>query len=277
MANDWLRLWHDMPTDPKWRTVARISKQPISLVISVYICLLVDASRNVTRGHATVTHEDLASQLDVTEDEIHAVLSAMNGRVIDENLYLTGWEKRQPKKEDSGNQNGAKPSSERKSEQREHEKIASENAERLMCHDMSHEVTIDTDTDKSKPISSTIVELVAGKPVTVACPHQKIIEIFGQLLPMLPQPVVWDGQRAKNLAARWRWVLTAKKRDGARYATDSESALNFFTRYFLYVSKSDFLTGRNGKWQNCDLGWLVKSENFAKVLSGNYENQEEAA
>ncbi|ENW0797054.1 MULTISPECIES: hypothetical protein, partial [Escherichia] len=22
MANAWLRLWHDMPNDPKWRTIA---------------------------------------------------------------------------------------------------------------------------------------------------------------------------------------------------------------------------------------------------------------
>ncbi|EOP2197647.1 hypothetical protein QSF09_003200, partial [Escherichia coli] len=25
MANAWLRLWHDMPNDPKWRTISRVS------------------------------------------------------------------------------------------------------------------------------------------------------------------------------------------------------------------------------------------------------------
>ena len=25
MANAWLRLWHDMPNDPKWRTIARVT------------------------------------------------------------------------------------------------------------------------------------------------------------------------------------------------------------------------------------------------------------
>lgn len=277
MANEWLRLWHDMPTDPKWRTIARLSKQPISLVISVYVCLLVDASRNVTRGHTNVTKEDLASQLDVTEEEITAVLQAMQGRVIEENGHLTGWEKRQPKIEDKGSANGAKSAAERKSEQREFEKLAADNAEKTICHDMSREVTIDKDTDKSKPISSTNVELVASKPATIpSCPHQQIIELYEQHLPMLPFPRVWEGQRQKNLAARWRWVLTAKKRDGSTYATDTDSALAFFDRYFAYVSKSDFLTGRTGKWQNCDLGWLVNAENFAKVISGNYENKEAA-
>ncbi|RIE86619.1 hypothetical protein UL68_23555, partial [Shigella dysenteriae] len=70
MANAWLRLWHDMPNDPKWRTIARVSGQPIATVMAVYIHLLVSASRNVTRGHIDVTTEDLASALDVTEEVI---------------------------------------------------------------------------------------------------------------------------------------------------------------------------------------------------------------
>ncbi|WP_252355071.1 hypothetical protein, partial [Escherichia coli] len=28
MANAWLRLWHDMPNDPKWRTQNRVAGQP---------------------------------------------------------------------------------------------------------------------------------------------------------------------------------------------------------------------------------------------------------
>ncbi|EEY1967912.1 phage replisome organizer, partial [Escherichia coli] len=51
MANAWLRLWHDMPNDPKWRTIARVSGQPIATVMAVYIHLLVSASRNVTKCH----------------------------------------------------------------------------------------------------------------------------------------------------------------------------------------------------------------------------------
>ena len=58
-------------------------------------------------------------------------------------------------------------------------------------------------------------------------------------------------------------------------AFDAEFA-GFFDRFFAYVARSDFLTGRNGKWQGCDLGWLVKAANFAKVVSGNYEAREDA-
>ena len=81
----------------------------------------------------------------------------------------------------------------------------------------------------------------------------------------------------QNLSARWKWCLTAKKRSGARYATTKAEALDFFRRYFGYVGKSDFLTGRDGRWAGCDLAWLVKADNFAKVLQGNYENRQQEA
>jgi hypothetical protein len=147
MANQWLRLWHDMPTDPKWRTIARVSAQPIALVQAVYLHLMVDASRNVTRGHVTVTLEDLASALDVTDEQISAVLAAMQGRVIDGDL-LTGWETRNPKREDSGDaETGALSAAERKRNQRQRDR---ESRGITSGHDGSREVTPDKEEDKDK-------------------------------------------------------------------------------------------------------------------------------
>jgi hypothetical protein len=147
---DWLRLWHDMPNDPKWRTIARISGEPVSLVLAVYLHMLVDGSRNVTRGHVTVTKEDLASALDVTDENIANIQAAMEGRVM-ENGRLLGWDKRQPKREDSGNpETGAKSSAQRKAEQRERDRLAKAAAELLaksggvtLGHDASRNVTTD--------------------------------------------------------------------------------------------------------------------------------------
>jgi hypothetical protein len=121
---DWLRLWHDMPNDPKWATIARKSGEPISLVIAMYVHMLVDASRNVTRGHVTVTPEDLASALNVTDEQVTAVLNAMQGRVIEDGELL-GWSKRQPKREDFGNpETGAKSAVQRQAESRERKRLA---------------------------------------------------------------------------------------------------------------------------------------------------------
>lgn len=131
-----------------------------------------------------------------------------------------------------------------------------------------------------EPNTSTDVEVAIGDAESPSakhlpnCPHQQLIELYAKHLPELPYPRIWEGERQNAMRARWRWVLTAKQKNGQQYATDEASAIAWFDRFFSYVAKSDFLTGRNEKWTGCDLGWLVGSKNFAKVVQGNYENKE---
>jgi len=114
MANSWLRLWHDMPNDPKWRTIARKSGQSIGNVMAVYLHVLVNASSvTETQGNAGVTQsnackrgviknlcaDDVASSLDLDPEQVEQILSAMQGKVLDGDA-VTGWAKRQPKRED---------------------------------------------------------------------------------------------------------------------------------------------------------------------------------
>ncbi|VVP56925.1 DnaT-like ssDNA-binding domain-containing protein [Pseudomonas fluorescens] len=158
---DWLRLWHDMPNDPKWRTIARKSGRSISEVMAVYCHLLVMASSNSDRGHVdgitchdmsrenvtNVTNvtcheinliEGISTALDLEIEHVEAILFAMQGRVLDGSL-MTGWESRQPKREDvGGNETGAKSNAQRKREQREREKNSK--AEKTK-NDMSRSVT----------------------------------------------------------------------------------------------------------------------------------------
>ncbi|HGU6444651.1 TPA: hypothetical protein ACNABU_005410 [Citrobacter amalonaticus] len=122
MANSWLRLWHDMPNDPKWRTIARKSNQRISDVIAVYLHVLVNASESgettcnagETQGNKEeqqsnkpergkvkdLCADDIASALDLETEQVEQILSAMQGKVLDGD-YVTGWDKRQPLREDS--------------------------------------------------------------------------------------------------------------------------------------------------------------------------------
>ena len=44
-----------------------------------------------------------------------------------------------------------------------------------------------------------------------------------------------------------------------------------FKELFSRIDRSDFLSGRNGKWQ-CSLDWAVNKSNADKVLSGRYDN-----
>jgi hypothetical protein len=90
-----------MPNDPKWRTIARASKQTIPVVLAVYVHLLTIASGAIERGKLmNVNSEDLASALDVDCSAVDAVLEAMQGRVL-EGEKLSGWDKRQVNREDS--------------------------------------------------------------------------------------------------------------------------------------------------------------------------------
>lgn len=116
------------------------------------------------------------------------------------------------------------------------------------------------------------------------CPFDPLIDLYEAALPVLPtvrRSLFAKGANGKALRARWRWVMTAKhergERKGERIATTVDEGKAWFGRYFDYVAESDFLSGRSGKFQACDLGWLVTAANFEKVLSGKYHHEQREA
>ena len=53
-----------------------------------------------------------------------------------------------------------------------------------------------------------------------------------------------------------------------------------YESFFKRVEKSDFLTGRNGKWytageKKANFDWIMKLDNIKKILSGLYDNRKE--
>lgn len=139
MPNSWLRLWHDMPNDPKWRTISRLSQQPISCVLAVYLHLLVDASTASERGRTQANTEDIASALDMQIEDVSRIIETMQGRVLDGNL-LSGWEIRQPLKEDG--------SAERSKAWREKQKV--EGGQRTLPNASERDQTQDKDKEERR-------------------------------------------------------------------------------------------------------------------------------
>ena len=116
------------------------------------------------------------------------------------------------------------------------------------------------------------------------CPFGDLIDLYETSLPALAtvrRSLFAKGANGKSMKARWRWVMTAKhergERQGERLATTAAEGKAWFARYFDYVADSDFLSGRSGKFQACDLGWLVTAANFEKVLSGKYHHEQREA
>lgn len=100
---NWVRLWHDMPTDPKWRVVAKRSGRPLAEVLSVFVMMMTNAGANATERGTLCNwcDEDIAAALDMEPDHVAAIREAMQGKTLDGDR-LSGWEKRQPKREDGG-------------------------------------------------------------------------------------------------------------------------------------------------------------------------------
>ncbi len=113
---DWVRLWHDMPTDPKWRGIARRSGQRIGDVIAVFNFMMVNASANANERGRThnMFADDIACALDIETEAVQAIFDAMMGKVWDGEGRLTGWQKRQPKREDSSAERAKRWRDERK-------------------------------------------------------------------------------------------------------------------------------------------------------------------
>ncbi len=99
-----------------------------------------------------------------------------------------------------------------------------------------------------------------GRP---PCPQQRIVALYHEILPELRQVRDWNETRRRLLARRW-----------AEHPERQE--LGWWRGFFEYVRGSDFLmgktTGRDGRPFDCDLEWLVRPTNFAKVIEGKYEN-----
>lgn len=101
MATPWFRLWADMVNDPKWRTIARVSQQSVGNVVAVYVHMMTCASNAGERGWLSGwSDEDVATALDIETENVTAIRTAMQGRVLDKDR-LTGWKKRQPVREDA--------------------------------------------------------------------------------------------------------------------------------------------------------------------------------
>ena len=99
-----------------------------------------------------------------------------------------------------------------------------------------------------------------GRP---PCPQERIVAMYHEVLPELRQVREWNETRRRLLARRW-----AEQRE--------RQTLGWWRDFFGYVRQSRFLmgqtTGRDGRAFDCDLEWLVRPANFAKVVEGKYED-----
>jgi uncharacterized protein YdaU (DUF1376 family) len=92
-----------------------------------------------------------------------------------------------------------------------------------------------------------------------SCPYQEIVDLFNSTLSCLPAVRQITEKRKKAMNVRWK-------------ESEKRQSLEWWQRFFEHINQSDFLTGRNGSWGACCFDWILKQENFVKILEGNYDN-----
>ncbi len=237
MANQWFRMYAEFANDPKVQMMSETDQRRYVMLLCIRC-----------NGDVTLQDVEVAFQLRISNEEwaITKALFVSKSLITDDNKP-TAWDKRQFASDSSA------------------ARVAKHRAKvKEACNvTVTPQNRTDTDTEEETLVASKLAP----------CPHQRIIGLFAEHLPELPQPRLWDGAREKNLASRWKWVLADLKKKGKPF--DKEAGIEFFGRMFAYISKCDLLMGKKGDW-SCSLPWLVEAGNFAKVIEGNYERKEAA-
>lgn len=118
-------------------------------------------------------------------------------------------------------------------------------------------------SDEETPSDESLPDGVSDSaPLSPSCPIRKIVEIYHEKCPALPRVKAMHRAREEMLRTRWR-------------EDESRQNLDFWDSFFSSVAASDFLCGRStpkpGKAPFvADFEWLIRPQNFAKVLEGKY-------
>ena len=260
---DWVRLWHDMPTDPKWRSIARKSGQPLPCVIALFSLIMVNASSN-SDNRGTLHNwddEDASAALDMEPEDVSAIMVAMQGKVLDGDR-LTGWEKRQPKREDGSAADRKRAQRKREAEQdtvKSREITNDDNMSRIVTHCHAPETETETELLEAKASRPSgdepdgDADLPEGENETLKPEH--VVESWNELAARLAKPTV------RALTPERRALLKARI---------AQHPIADFLTVFGKIERSAFLRGDTGRF-SVTFDWVFKKANFQKVLEGNYD------
>ena len=92
-------------------------------------------------------------------------------------------------------------------------------------------------------------------------PYEEFRRAFIECCPSLPKP---------NAVSEW----TANRKKALRAKKISAEE---FRDVCKKIDRSDFLSGRDGKWRGCSFDWILKPANWQKIMEGNYENKKPPA
>lgn len=272
----WIKLYTDMFDNRKIKFIRKLPEG--NDILLMWIMLLISAGKVNDEGYVYLiedipyTPESLADEFDLPINTIKLGLETMKKlnmieddakgiRILNwcEYQSVDGLEKvkelnrlRQKRHRDKKKQE-ALPESVTNDSTDSHNvtdnvSVTLNNASRYRYRDI--EIELDKEEDKEE-------EKETDKEREKNTPYDEIVEIYHSRCLDLPRVIKLTDQRKKFLNARWK----------------EYPSIDFWNQFFDTVSKSQFLMGKVNDFK-ANFDWLIRPNNFVKVLEGNYNGKE---
>lgn len=240
MAGDWIKMRTDLLTSPKVVRMASALKADRFRIagglLSVWSLFDVHSTDGMLSGYTLETVDDLAAW-----PGFSAAMVAVEWMIQDgESLVIPRFE--------AHNGASAKRRAQDSDRKREVRKMSASDADKTRTREEKRR------EEKKEHSSSTDDAPADLKDPAVKIPYDEILDSFQARLPGFPQP---RRPLADDRRKAVRMIWTQEEKFGS---------VDFFDRYFKYVSESEFL----GSFKGCGFDWLMKKANFRKVCEGNY-------
>jgi hypothetical protein len=119
--------------------------------------------------------------------------------------------------------------------------------------DINTDINTDVNTDRESTPETTAIEL-AGEPEKVEL--NNVVDEFNQVVSRLPKVTALTPKRRNTIQQR----IKEHGREAVSVCFDK-------------AGKSDFLCGINDRGWMASFDWIMKPENFVKIIEGNYANK----
>jgi len=251
MPNPWFRFYSETLRDRKIEHLARVTGQPKTLLLGVWVTLLSLANDSPIPGALLLTEDiplavnDLSMELGMDADTTGGIIDALIGLrmlMLEAGVYcITNWEKRQFKSDSS--QERVRAYRERKAQSQ-----AGDGNDTVTLHVTPPSVSVSDSVSESSGVVRA-VEKPNGQAYT------NILARWAALFPNRPHPT------ENNKALREKATRRLKDDD---FLQNWDAALVRMTRADPWVFEKAWFT----------LNWfLANDENWRKCYDGNYDRK----
>lgn len=143
---------------------------------------------------------------------------------------------------------------------RDADTIRAQTRERVRKHREKKRAVTDGNAPKrhiDKEIDTNII-----KTIDASVPYSTILDLYHKILTELPRAKVLTDKRKRYIKELWK----SKNEDGK-----TRGDMEWWDSYFTYCKSIKFLHGENERGWTANLEWIVKPENFVKIIEGNYK------